>query len=66
MGTEGDSEQKNDIICLRLNRISLGSPVAIFVLELLGLILPVHYHRLHKKNISGVETKATGELYLVH
>ena len=38
----------------------------IFVLELLGPILPVHYHRLHKRNISGVETEATGELYLVH
>ena len=34
VGTEGDSEQKNDIIWLRFNRISLGSPVAIFVLEL--------------------------------
>ena len=38
----------------------------IFVLELLGLILPVHYHRIHKRNISEVETKATGELDLVH
>ena len=37
-----------------------------FVLDLLGPILPAHYQRLHKKNISGVETEATGELYLLH
>ena len=36
-----------------------------FVLELLGPILQVHFHRFHKKNIWGVEAKATGELSLV-
>ena len=38
--------------------------IVIFV-ELLGPILPVHFHRLHRKNIYGVETKATGEPPLV-
>ena len=36
-----------------------------FVLKLLGPILPVHFHRFHKKNIEGDETEATGELSLV-
>ena len=38
----------------------------IFVLELLGLILPVHFHRFHIRNIQGVETKAIREPPLVH
>ena len=37
----------------------------IFVLELQGPMLPVHFHRSHKRNIQGVKTEATGELYLV-
>ena len=39
---------------------------AIFVLKLLWLIVPVHFHRFHRKNIKGFETKATGEPPLVH
>ena len=38
----------------------------IFVLELLGPILPDHFHRFHKRTISGVETETTGEFPLVH
>ena len=37
-----------------------------FVLKLLGPMLPAHFHRFHKKNIQGVETKATREPPLVH
>ena len=38
----------------------------IFVLELLGSILPAHFYRFHKRNISTVETKAIREPLLVH
>ena len=37
----------------------------IFVLKLLGPILPVHFHRFHKRSIWGLEIEAIGELYLV-
>ena len=37
----------------------------IFVLVLVGPILSVHFHRFHRKNIQGVETKVTGEPPLV-
>ena len=38
----------------------------IFVLELLGPVLPAHSHRFQRKNILGVRTKATGKPPLVH
>ena len=37
----------------------------IFVLELLGAVLSVHFYRFHRKTIKGVETKVTGEHPLV-
>ena len=37
----------------------------IFVLKLLGPIIPVPFHRFRKRNIYGIETEAIGELSLV-